>query len=168
MRHGRAEDWADGGDAERPLTSEGRAEVEDVGRALLCLGLAPSHAVSSPLLRARQTLRCATEAAGMELVPCVMHPLVPNAPPRATLAALAAELERIAASRVRLLAVGHNPNVTSTLGLLLAGAASHAFDFAPGTLAHVYVDQSGSALRGSLAGFYPASALVGLLRRPTA
>ena len=164
MRHGRAEDWADGGDAERPLTAEGRAEVEDVGRALHRLGLDPTHGVSSSLLRARQTLRCVATAAGVELTPSIVPTLVPHAPPRSTLTALAAELERIAAPRIRLLAVGHNPNVSSTLGLLLTGTGSHAFDFAPGTLAHVVLDPSGSAPRGALVGLYPAAALVALLR----
>ena len=47
-------------DAERPLTAEGKEELEDVARALTRLKIRPDHIVTSPLKRARET---ASEAA---------------------------------------------------------------------------------------------------------
>jgi phosphohistidine phosphatase len=42
-------------DAERPLTAEGKDELEDVARALSRLKIEPDHIISSPLKRARET-----------------------------------------------------------------------------------------------------------------
>ena len=55
MRHGEAEDYADGGDGMRRLTERGHAAAARAGRLLRQLALTPSAVVCSPLVRARQT-----------------------------------------------------------------------------------------------------------------
>jgi phosphohistidine phosphatase len=56
IRHGNAEECADGGsDAQRPLTAAGAKEMRRVGRRLAEVGVSLDVIATSPLLRARQT-----------------------------------------------------------------------------------------------------------------
>ncbi len=55
VRHGIAEGYAAGGDAERALTEEGRTKIAEVAAGLARAGVEIDHLYSSPLLRARQT-----------------------------------------------------------------------------------------------------------------
>jgi len=48
----------------RPLTPEGRREHERVARGLARLGLAPTHVLTSPLARARETAAITARALG--------------------------------------------------------------------------------------------------------
>jgi phosphohistidine phosphatase len=61
LRHATASDVAPS-DAERKLTREGEAEARTAGLALAELGVKPSHVLSSPLVRARQTAEIAARA----------------------------------------------------------------------------------------------------------
>lgn len=61
LRHGTASDLASS-DAERELTREGEEEAQIAGSALAELGVKPSHILSSPLARARQTAEIAAQA----------------------------------------------------------------------------------------------------------
>ncbi len=60
LRHGTASDLASS-DAERELTREGEEEAQIAGSALAELGVKPSHILSSPLARARQTAEIAAQ-----------------------------------------------------------------------------------------------------------
>lgn len=67
MRHGPAEDYAAGGDAQRALTAPGRDRVRDVARVLVREEEAPRLILTSPLVRAVQTAEivhatCSVEA----------------------------------------------------------------------------------------------------------
>ncbi len=57
LRHGKA-DWPDwtGPDEERPLTPEGKKEVHAVAQLIVRLKIAPDLILTSPLVRARQTV----------------------------------------------------------------------------------------------------------------
>jgi phosphohistidine phosphatase len=61
LRHATAADMAPS-DAKRELTHEGREEARIAGEALAKLGVRPSHVLSSPLTRARQTAEIAAKA----------------------------------------------------------------------------------------------------------
>ncbi len=61
LRHATASDNAPS-DAERKLTREGEEESRIAGAALVELGVAPGHILSSPLVRAVQTARLAAKA----------------------------------------------------------------------------------------------------------
>lgn len=66
LRHGIAEDAVGGmRDYDRALTSEGRAELDKVARAMLRLGVKPDVILSSPLVRARQTAQIVGEILGV-------------------------------------------------------------------------------------------------------
>ena len=65
IRHGIAEDPRPGqGDADRALTPEGWTKTRAAMRGLAAWGYAPTRGLTSPYLRARQTMNCFQEAAG--------------------------------------------------------------------------------------------------------
>jgi phosphohistidine phosphatase len=55
IRHGSAEDYATGGDAERRLTRQGTFQVAMIAKGLKKLGVTFNRIVASPLARARET-----------------------------------------------------------------------------------------------------------------
>src|SRR2546421_11142351 len=66
FRHGKS-DWdADypGGDAARPLARRGRKAAKTMGRFLARAGQVPDAAITSPAVRAEDTLRLAMEGGG--------------------------------------------------------------------------------------------------------
>ena len=162
MRHGLAEDYAEGGDAQRPLTPAGTEQVAHVGRALRRLDLAPDGALCSPLLRARQTLAAVLQGAecSLEAQPTEGH-LIPSADPAATIVALAGYAAALSSPRTipRLLAVGHNPSVTATLGQLVCDDPGVHFSVAPGDVAHLHIEPRPVGVRAFLLGFFPAAAI---------
>ena len=68
LRHGKA-DWPDWKrpDDERPLTKEGKREMERIGEFLRELKIEPAVVLSSPLPRAWQTAEYAARALGVNL-----------------------------------------------------------------------------------------------------
>lgn len=165
MRHGQAQDHGPQGDGSRALTAIGRDQARRAGEVLTALGRSPAAAVSSPLVRAQQTLRGVLLGLNPDAPPPKSLPtdgrLVPSASPSMTIAAIveaAAPLDLGAC----VLAVGHNPSVTATLGALIGAQAMIAFNVSPGDLAHLHVDTSGRELRAVVLGFYPAHAVQAL------
>lgn len=126
VRHGKAVEAAPGGDAARPLTAEGRAGINHVGRALAAFGFVPDAIWHSPYLRATETATLLAEALGTtQLVPeGVLTP--------------ASSAERAAGALLQapgrtLVVVSHMP-LLPALALELVGAR---VDFGTGTVAHV-------------------------------
>jgi phosphohistidine phosphatase SixA len=70
MRHGIAEDEHPngGGDAARRLTDKGRARVAAMGQLLRDAGFRPTHYLSSPRIRARQTAEAVAEVFGDHVI----------------------------------------------------------------------------------------------------
>ncbi|MEM6995347.1 MAG: histidine phosphatase family protein [Myxococcota bacterium] len=164
MRHGEAEDYAEGGDARRPLSAAGHADTRAMGTALRAMGLVPHAVVASPLLRAQQTARNVVDGIGTSLDPIATDgQLVPSATPSSTIAMLHAHVQSLGQrGMARLLAVGHNPSVTSTVGQYVCGGPALAFNVAPGDLAHLHVQMRDGRARGVVLGFYPAASIVAL------
>ena len=159
MRHGEAEEWADGGDAQRELTSRGRTMAVRAGAMLRASELLPTVAVASPFVRAQQTLRGVLEATGMRLDAITEPALVPGTSPERAIEAL------IAAAPTgggRLLAVSHNPCVTSVLSQLVGGGSRMCFAVSVGDIAHLSVDPSDRS--AVLLGYVPARVLDALAR----
>ncbi len=66
IRHGFAEDYRPGvPDSERALTEEGWAKTRAAMEGLVAKGFTPARGISSPYRRARETMTCLAEAAGM-------------------------------------------------------------------------------------------------------
>lgn len=66
MRHAKSS-WDDSSlkDFDRPLNKRGRKDAPKMGRYLLSLGLMPERIVSSPALRAKQTVELLSDVAGI-------------------------------------------------------------------------------------------------------
>ena len=127
LRHGAAIAVADVVSGERPLTPEGRAQLERLGRVLRARGWKPQRVWASPLLRARQTAAIVLEAAGLALPISTMQALDPSfGTPQEVLDALdPSGLED------HLLLVGHQP----LLGQLASELCGSETPFAPGAMA---------------------------------
>lgn len=115
LRHAHAEPAAPGQpDVDRPLSPQGLAEAEAVGRWLAAQGLVPDRILCSPARRARETLEAVLEAIGY--VEQRLEERIYEATP-GTLAELA-DANREAE---RLLLVGHNPGLERLSALLYSG-----------------------------------------------
>jgi phosphohistidine phosphatase len=122
LRHAPATDReaaGPGGDAERPLTPEGREKLVRAIGGMRALGLSFRRIFTSPARRARETAEAVALALSGERPPETVEVLDPDADPAAVLAWLAG-LDG------DLLLVGHEPGLGRLAGLLSAGAASAA------------------------------------------
>lgn len=151
LRHGIAEDAGPSTgyrDEPRELTPDGVARMRRAARGMAAMGLAPDLILTSPLVRCMQTAELVQEALGGALDDD------PRLAPGMELAGLVgAILDR--GSPARVLACGHQPNMSLVTAELIGGGL---VDFGKGTLAALEVDslrQRGAVLRG----LYPSSVL---------
>jgi phosphohistidine phosphatase len=124
VRHGTAAAGPD--DRARPLTPEGRAEIEATARALASLGAGVAEIRHSGLVRARETAEILNRTLAAARGIHATTGLAPEDDP----AVVAAELERAAEP---LLLVGHLPHLARLAAALVGGAALEGLHFAPGT-----------------------------------
>ncbi|HEV3409220.1 MAG TPA: phosphohistidine phosphatase SixA [Chthoniobacterales bacterium] len=117
LRHGKADwlDW-DKPDDERPLTKNGRGEMEQIAEFLSELGAAPSVILSSPLPRARQTAEIAAKALKLEVQE---EPLLKKGFSAAKLRTM---LRRAKGGDVMI--VGHEPDFSAVIRELTGGAVA--------------------------------------------
>lgn len=126
VRHGEAVSQAVNG--QRPLTPEGRRDVEMLGRAAAQRGIRPSQIFHSGLLRARQTAEILSQSLGPVEGVRELVGLRPEDDP----VIAKAELE---SSTVSLMLVGHLPHISRLASLLVAGNADpELVQFAPATV----------------------------------
>ena len=124
VRHGTAAAGPD--DRARPLTGEGRAEVEATARALAARGVEVAEIRHSSLVRARET---AEILAGVLAPPRGVNPatgLLPEDDPAVAAAELALAAEP-------LMLVGHLPHLARLTATLVGEAGLERIHFAPGT-----------------------------------
>ena len=120
MRHGKSS-WDDAGlgDFDRPLAKRGRRDAPRVARALLALGSAPDFIVSSPAVRARETVEAVIREGGftapLQFVDSIYD---------ASVAELMRILRQLPDERQRVLMVGHNPGFEDLL-TRLTGERGH-------------------------------------------
>ena len=146
MRHGEAVDavGTSMSDEERPLTRNGREELERACRAYATLVAPPDRLLHSPLLRACQSAELLVEALGVDASRVETNEaLVPAARPNQILDALQGEVMS-GTSCVAL--VGHEPHLGSLLGLLLTGTEHYALPLRKGMLVRVDIDAPQSLL----------------------
>lgn len=146
MRHAQAESsGGDGGDRERPLSPQGRADAALMGRALAARGLRPDIALVSAALRTRQTWDAVEDALGD--VEVRLEPDLYDAPAE-TLRRHVQDAEEAAGC---LLVLAHNPGVHLLAHeYLVQGAASPALvdrlaGFPTGAAAVFAIDAAGRA-----------------------
>jgi phosphohistidine phosphatase len=142
MRHAEAERAAaSGGDRERVLTANGRADAASIGRALARRGFRPDHAIVSPAARTRETWDLVHDAMGD--VQVVQDDALYNGGPEI----LRHFIEDAAGEAGCLMVVAHNPGIhLLAVEYLIEGAASPSIldrmsgGFPPGSAAIFTVD----------------------------
>jgi phosphohistidine phosphatase len=139
MRHGIAVPHGTPGvpEADRPLTPKGEEHVEQVAEGLERLKLGLERIVTSPLPRARRTAEIVAEELDLEDRLEVADALSAGAPPRSIRDWLATRPEQ------RLMIVGHNPDLTDLVALLLGLPGDAPFDLKKGGVAALRSNPSG-------------------------
>lgn len=156
LRHGiavEADDW-EGTDASRPLTVEGEALMALEAKGMATLGLGIEAVITSPLRRAMQTARAVCEAIGLADGPQVDDRLAPGFGKP-----LLRDVLNDHPGKEALLFVGHEPDMSHTIGSLIGGGR---VDCKKGALARVDVEGP-EELRGDLVCLMQARAVVKLL-----
>ena len=145
MRHGPAEAQAASGlDGDRGLTASGRERVRAVAKSLVESGEAPSHIVTSPLVRAVQTaevVALVTRADGEASTVEVRRELSPDGHALAWIPTLSAQ------GRKRVMLVGHEPDMSSLALALLGHPFGQGFDKAMVVGLHLPPDAQNAQLR---------------------
>ena len=118
FRHGIARDRQDwkGEDEDRPLTEKGATRTRQSGRGLLTLQVAPTHILSSPLRRARETAEILQSLLPSKPKIQIRNELAPEMAPRLLLSLL----DTLPPDAV-VWCIGHEPHLSTTAGILLAG-----------------------------------------------
>lgn len=134
LRHGKS-DWdaePGGEDRARPLARRGRKAAQRMGRFLARAGQVPDAALTSPAVRAADTLRLAMEGGGWSCPVRTAASLYGGG-----VAGLLAEVQQEPAATGVLLAVGHEPTWSAALTALVGGGEVR---FPTGALARVDFD----------------------------
>lgn len=118
FRHGIAverQEWR-GQEQDRPLTDTGAARTRESAKGLLSLRITPTHILSSPLARARETAAILQSLIRSRPKIRICPELDPAAAPRNLFALLdALPVDAVA------LCVGHEPHLSLAAGILLTG-----------------------------------------------
>ncbi len=124
FRHGIARDRQDwkGKDEERPLTGKGVTRTRQSGRGLLTLQVVPTHILSSPLRRARETAEILQSLLPSKPKIQILNELTPEMAPRALLSLL----DTLPSDAV-VWCIGHEPHLSTTAGILIAGKPCAGF-----------------------------------------
>jgi phosphohistidine phosphatase len=118
FRHGKS-DWdADypGGDAARPLAHRGRKAAKRMGKFLARAGQAPDAAITSPAVRAEDTLRLAIEGGGWTCPVRSAAVLYDGG-----VSGLLSEVRNEPATTDVLLVVGHEPTWSEAVSAFMGG-----------------------------------------------
>jgi len=122
VRHAIAEDAPAGGDdGARKLTGPGRKKMKAAAAGLRALGVAPAVVLTSPLVRAVETAAIVVAALQQAPAPRELPALTPDVAPADTLKGL-----RAFGRHEDVMIVGHEPNLSRTIALLLFGATDGA------------------------------------------
>jgi phosphohistidine phosphatase len=105
-------------DSERPLTPEGRAEMQNIAKSLKTIGLQINRIYTSPLRRARETAEIAAE---ILKIPTLEE--WDELKPDGSKAALYRKLARLEQNS-RLILVGHEPYLTSMIGEIIGSTSA--------------------------------------------
>lgn len=134
LRHGDAVESALLHDSERPLSELGLQQAGNAGRFLARMNATVELILSSPLLRARQTAEAVQQEIGIGTISTSEH-LVPSSNP----VQLFAELSNSPSETILL--VGHEPHLSTTISLLVAGDERAHIEMKKSSLACVSISK---------------------------
>lgn len=138
VRHAIAEEAGTPGyedDSLRPLTEKGREKMKKIAQALCEVGVEPDLIVSSPFVRARQTADILARELKYKKEPAYSDSLVPTGEPNDMIGEIN---EKYAVDELML--VGHEPNLSSLAGVLLAGNPGLSINLKKGGVCCLSVD----------------------------
>jgi phosphohistidine phosphatase len=119
LRHALAVERAPSGkDADRSLTSKGQRKTWDSAEAMEKLGLKFEAILSSPYLRARQTAEIVAEAFNAQKLLRITETLAPGG----TLKLFVGYVNTLEPLPEKLLAVGHEPDLSQFISVLVSGS----------------------------------------------
>jgi len=133
LRHGLAVERGTAGfeaDEARPLTPKGRRQLRKIAAAMKKLDLRFDLILSSPLLRAKQTAEIIAIALKLKKHLQYSNALAPGGEAEHLLR----QLHRLKPSPETLLLVGHEPDLSRLVSLLVTGTLSLQMDFKKGGL----------------------------------
>ena len=146
IRHAIAEDAAGyEDDSLRPLTKKGHEKMKKIAKALENLGVKPGLIVSSPFLRARQTASVLARELKYEKEIIQSDSLVPMGKPDDMIGEINEKFQV-----EELMLVGHEPNMSSLTGTLLAVSPELAINFKKGGVCCLTVDNLGNERKATL------------------
>lgn len=157
LRHGKAgtADPSDPGDGERRLTRQGCEEIEEIGAWLRTRKMKFSIVASSPLPRARETASIVARVLGEPEQVTSWDELAIGYPPSAVLGKI-----REIMHENRVLLVGHEPQLSSLVSLLVSNRHDCGITLKKGGIARIRFP--GEPGRGELLWLLPP----GLIRDP--
>ncbi len=139
MRHGIAVDRADRGagsdDRERQLTPKGIKRMNKAAKGLATLSLSFDRILTSPLERARQTAKIVAQLLQLEDRVEEIEQLSPEQSAQDLLSGLVAY-----SGKKEILLVGHEPQLSSTISVLLSGTSGAVIRLKKGGLCCLQVD----------------------------
>ena len=136
LRHGIAVDRGANGyknDRDRPLTKEGEEKMEQIAKALLAMDMQFDLILSSPFIRARQTAQIVADELGAEVT--FSESLTPGSN------ALELTREINDEKPQRLLLVGHEPDLSQLISVLISGGTETAIELKKGGLCKLSCDK---------------------------
>jgi phosphohistidine phosphatase len=147
MRHGKAGRQAPGkDDSSRALTGKGKDEIEEIAKWLISREISFDIIATSPLVRAMETGTIIAAGPGQGRNPEIWPSLSIGGDPMTICEDIAAKEETSS-----LLLVGHEPTISSLIGLLICGGSNAGILMAKGGLARVRnVAKDGNIVRGEL------------------
>jgi phosphohistidine phosphatase len=134
LRHGPAVERGTPGfenDFARPLTAKGKRQLRQSCAALRMMKLKWDLILASPLVRARQTAEIVAAELKVKKRLCFSHHLQPGGNPKQ----LVAELNRLKPAPKTILLVGHEPDLSELISLLVTGKTGAGFALKKGGLA---------------------------------
>ena len=140
LRHGVAVERGDldfQNDAARPLTAKGKRQLRETATALRRLKIEFDLIWSSPLVRARQTAEIIAAAGKAKKRLVFVEELQPGGGVKKLAAKIAAQKPTPA----KLLLVGHEPDLSELLSLLVTGQTGGGFALKKGGLARMDVEK---------------------------
>ena len=136
LRHGIAVPRGSRGykkDSDRPLTQEGEEKTRQIAKAMREMGLQFDLILSSPYIRAKDTAKIVAEELGQKVT--LTESLVPAADVRELIAEINDEKPQ------RVLLVGHEPDLSSLISVLISGSADALIELKKGGLCKLTSDK---------------------------
>src|SRR5262245_18360517 len=136
LRHGIAVDRGTPGfkkDSDRPLTEEGEDKTRDIAQAMLGMGLQFDLILSSPYARAKRTAQIVARELEEEVT--ITESLIPDGNALELIAEINDEKPQ------RILLVGHEPDLSRLISVLMTGDSDALIELKKGGLCRLTTDK---------------------------